>query len=75
MLCKAWQVNDIRNKYIHIDIYNIKKIFRYNYDQIRDWIQMEKTESNAEKDCLEAYKNLMEILENLYSEKRYTVEK
>ncbi len=71
---KAKGVNKIRNKYVHVNINKIKEIFDYNtYYQISDWIQEEKLKREVEPDCLEAYKNLMEILENLYSEERYPV--
>ena len=32
---------------------------------------MIETEREAEPDCVEAYKNLMEILQHLYTEERY----
>jgi len=69
---KAWRVNEIRIKYVHVDINKIKEMFEYNtYYNTPDWIQMIETEREAEPDCLEAYKNLMEILQHLYTEERY----
>ncbi len=72
ILEKARGVNKIRIKYIHVDINKIKETFGYNtYHQISDWIQEAKTKSEAEPDCLEAYNNLMEILQHLYAKERY----
>lgn len=72
ILDKAWRVNDLRIKYVHVDINKIKEMFKYNtYYNTPDWIQMIQTEREAEPDCLEAYKNLMEILQHLYTEERY----
>lgn len=72
ILKKANRVNKIRVKYVHVDINKIKEIFDYNtYYQILDWIQNLETKKEAESDCLEAYKNLMEILQHLYSKEKY----
>ncbi len=67
ILDKAKDVNKTRIKYVHVDITKIKEIVDYNtYYQTSDWIQEKEIKREAEPDCLEAYKNLMEILQHLY---------
>ncbi len=73
ILSKARKVNKIRNEYVHIDINKIINSFDSNLSDNPFAAVIQKLEAarKAEPDCIEEYKNLMEILEYLYSEKRF----
>lgn len=69
---KAGEVNKIRNTHVHANLSKIKEVFEDGvYNQMSEWIQALSKRREEAEDGLNMYKNLMTILEYLYSEKRY----